>query len=95
MIEQVPQRHQPDVDTETHVVTLSICYSYHGELHEVFRGSEEECRDLAARITCCSNDRYAICSVAVTCELIKDWEASVGGMLQREMLREGSCDGQD
>lgn len=86
-----------EMNVETHVVTISVGYCCGGEVHEVFRGSEDECQHLATRITCCSNDRRVVHSAMITCALISDWEAhKVNVRLQQHrMMLEGSDDEQD
>ena len=74
------------ISVETHVVTLSVGYGDSGEVHEVFRGSETECRQLATRITGCSNDRHAICSAMIVYGPIEDWEAHVIPILHQSEL---------
>jgi hypothetical protein len=71
---------------ETHVVTVGLSFGRQSalghllidEIHEVFRGSEAECRSLSARITDCSHDRRPLSGMSVACGLIKDWEELLG-----------------
>ena len=72
----------PSVD-ETHVVTITIGFGGQTcEVHEVFRGSEQECRYVSAMIPGCGHDSRTISSALVNCGSIKDWELYVSRLQQ-------------
>lgn len=80
-----PAPRKPSIESvdETHVVTITLGFGGTVcEVHELFRGSEQECRYISSMIPGCGHDSRSISSALVSCGSIADWEQYVGYIRQ-------------